>query len=74
MKNFLIKINGDYYAGTQEFKNDPALIVLTVDRSDAKVCEGLVNMKSHWERIYNSMKNDTGVDITKIEIEVIDNG
>ncbi len=67
MVNFLIKVNGDYYAGTKEFDNAPALIVVTKNKSNAKVCEGLVNMKSHWERIYNAMKNDNDI-VNTIEI------
>lgn len=70
MKSFLIKINGDYYAGMQEFDNSPSLIVVTIHKEKAKICEGFVNLKSHWDRIYTAMKNDTGIEVTKIEIEV----
>lgn len=67
MKNFLIKVNGDYYAGMKEFENNPALITITTDIDKAKICEGFVNLKSHWERIYNAMKNNDAP-VNKIEI------
>jgi ABC-type lipoprotein release transport system permease subunit len=70
MKSFLIKINGDYYAGMKEFDNSPAMIILTSSRDLAKVCEGYVNLNSHWQRIYNSMKNGVSP-VETIEIKVI---
>jgi hypothetical protein len=66
MKSFLIKVNGEYYAGMKEFDNKPAVIMYAFREENAKVCEGLVNMKSHWERIYNAMKN--GEVVNSIEI------
>jgi hypothetical protein len=70
LKNFFIKINGDYYSGMKEFNNDPALITVTKDFEQAKICEGFVNLKSHWERIYNAMKNNNAP-VDKIEIKVV---
>lgn len=84
MKSFLIKVNRSYYAGEHEDTNpiprpsdgwyanrgESNVIFFMNDKSDAKICEGLINLNSHWQRIYNAMRYD-GLEVTKIEIEVV---
>lgn len=84
MKTFLIKVNGAYYAGEHldttpiprmkegwyVNRGESNVIFFMEERQKAKICEGLVNLNSHWQRIYNSMKYD-GLEIKKIEIEQI---
>ncbi len=84
MKSFLIKVNGTYYAGEHEdttptprykdgwyvTRGESSVIFFMNNREEAKICEGLVNLNSHWQRIYNAMKYD-GLNIEKIEIESI---
>lgn len=84
MKSFIIKVNGSYYAGEYEDTNpiprpkdgwytnrgESNVIFFMNERSEAKICEGLVNLKSHWQRIYNAMKYDD-LEVIKIEIEQV---
>lgn len=84
MKSFLIKVNGDYYAGEHEVatsaprpkdgwysvRGESSIIVFMKDIEKAKICEGLINLNSNWQRIYNSMRYDD-LDVRTIEIEVL---
>lgn len=84
MNSFIIKVNGSYYAGEHEStvptprpgsgwyidRGESNVIFFVEKRSEAKICEGLVNLNSHWQRIYNAMKYD-GLEIYKIEIQAI---
>lgn len=81
MKSYVIKVNGSYYAGEHEDttpiprpsegwytnRGDANVIFFMNDIKDAKVCEGLVNLNSHWQRIYNAMRFDD-LDAKSIEI------
>lgn len=62
MKKFLIKINGCHYVGNGTYSTNPA---------DAKVIEGLINLNSHWKRIYDGMRYRE-LDVEKIEIVEVD--
>jgi hypothetical protein len=83
MKNFIFRVDGLYYAGEQDqivtrssggwyqHKGEANAIYFVADKNKAKVCEGLVNFNSHYQRIYNAMRFD-GLNVKKIEIEVIE--
>jgi hypothetical protein len=83
MKKYLFKVDGLYYAGEHEqtvtrssggwyqHKSEANAIFFVADRNGAKVCDGLVNLNSHYQRIYNAMRFD-GLDINKIEIEAVE--
>jgi hypothetical protein len=85
MKKFLIKVNGSYYAGEHEDtttiprpsegwyvnRGESNVIFFIQDRSDAKICEGLTNLNSHWQRIYSAMKYDR-LDVKTIEITEVE--
>lgn len=84
MKSFLIKVNGYYYAGEHEDttpsprpsdgwytnRGETNVIFFMNDKKEAKVCEGLTNLNSHWQRIYNAMRFD-GLDVNSIVIEEV---
>ncbi|GIP63344.1 hypothetical protein J32TS6_18990 [Virgibacillus pantothenticus] len=86
MKSYVIKVNGYYYAGEREDttpiprptegwytnRGESNVIFFVGDITKAKVCEGLVNLNSHWQRIYNAMRFD-GLDMRTIEIVRADN-
>lgn len=81
MKSFLIKVNDSYYAGEHEDttptprpgsgwycnRGDSNVIFFENDRLKAKEIESLINLNSHWQRIYNAMKYD-GLEAWRIEI------
>lgn len=84
MNSYIIKVNGDYYAGEHEDttptprytdgwyseRGESNVIFFMKERSQAKICEGLINLNSSWQRIYNSMRYD-GLKVKTIEIEKI---
>lgn len=84
MQTFIIKVNGDYYAGehvltqsTQRYsdgwyvnRGDSNAIHFKKNREEAQIIEGNINLNSHWQRIYNAMRFD-GLEVNKIEIEAI---
>jgi len=84
VKSYLIKVNGSYYAGEHEdttptprpsdgwctSRGESNVIFFMTDRGEAKICEGLTNLNSHWQRIYNAMRYD-GLDVKSIVIEEV---
>lgn len=84
MNSYTIKVNGAYYAGEhQTINNTPRpsegwyssreesnVIYFTSQISEAKICDGLTNLNSHWQRIYNTIRYD-GLEVKTIEIELI---
>ena len=84
LKKFIIKVNNHYYAGEHEDtvptprptqgwycnRGESSVIHFLEDKDEAVVIEGLINLNSHWGRIYNAMKYD-GLDVQSIQIEKV---
>ena len=69
MNTYIIKIDGQYFAGigTESFGKSPAggwydegsdipAVMLSPDRQDAKCIEGNINLKSYFNKIYDCMR------------------